>query len=405
MHRDAPRVVVVTSRLDVGGAERHLTRVLPALKRRGIDISLYVMERGGALEAELLTQGVCVDGPMRARWLHWPKAALALARWLRRERPTIIHFFLPRPYVYGSMAAELAGHRRRIVSRRSLTNYRNKYPLLQTVERLLHRRTLGVIGNSKAVLDQLRLEVGDYGKLALIHNGIALPEPMTPADRQETRLALGISEDAIVITAVANLVAYKGHRDLLAALALVKDELPVPWQVLAIGRNDGIGAELEEQAETLNIAGNIRFLGERSDVGELLAASDIFVLPSHQEGFSNALLEAMAANVPAVATAVGGNTDAVVDNETGLLVPAHDPKALGAAILRLAKDSVLRRRLAGAARRRAADCFSLDACVGRYERLYRALNEPVPHPVAEVLADTSADNRQSQRAATIEHAH
>src|ERR1700733_14542346 len=213
MRRDAPRVVVVTSRLDVGGAERHLTRILPALKRRGIDISLYVMERGGPLEAELLAQGVRVDGPIRARWLHWPKAALALARWLRRERPTIIHFFLPRPYVYGSMAAELAGHRRRIARRRSLTDYRNKYPLLRTVERLLHRRTLGVIGNSKAVVDQLKLEVGDYSKLGLIHNGIALPEPMTPADRQQTRLALGISEDAIVITAVANLVAYKGHGD------------------------------------------------------------------------------------------------------------------------------------------------------------------------------------------------
>jgi glycosyltransferase involved in cell wall biosynthesis len=403
--RVPPLVAVVTSRLDIGGTERHLTRVLPELKRRGLDISLYVMERGGRLEAELLAQGIRVEGPQRARWLHWPRATLALARWLRRERPTIVHFFLPRPYVYGSIATELAGHRRRIMSRRSLTDYRAKYPLLRSVERLLHRRTLGVIGNSQAVVDQLAQEVDDHGKLALIHSGIELPEPMTSSDRQRIRRALRIPHDALVITVVANLVAYKGHQDLIEALALVKDEMPTPWQVLAIGRDDGIGMELKERAETLNISANILLLGERSDVGELLAASDIFVLPSHQEGFSNALLEAMAANVPAIATAVGGNIDAMVDNNTGLLVRPHDPEALGAAIVRLAKDPALRRQLAEAARLRAEERFSLDACVGRYERLYRALNEPVPKPVGEVLADTFDDDRRGQLATTIEHAH
>jgi glycosyltransferase involved in cell wall biosynthesis len=404
MRGEAPRVVIVTSRLDVGGAERHLTRILPPLKQRGIDISLYVMERGGSLEAELLAQGIRVEGPRRTRWLHWPRATLALARWLRHEQPAIVHFFLPRPYVYGSIAAELAGHRRRIVSRRSLTDYRNKYPLLRSVERLLHRRTLGVIGNSRAVVDQLVQEVDDRGKLALIHNGIELRKSTTPSGRRRVRGALGIPHDALVITVVANLVAYKGYQDLFEALALVKGELSAPWQLLAIGRDDGIGADLEKQAEALDISGNILLIGERSDVDELLAASDIFVLPSHQEGFSNALLEAMAANVPAVATAVGGNIDAVVNNETGLLVRAHDPKALGAAILRLAKDPALRRRFAEAARRRAEERFSLDACVGRYERLYRALNEPVPRPIGEVLADTSGDDRRGKLAATIEHA-
>ena len=152
----APTVTVVTSRLDIGGTERHLTRVLPALQRRGINIALYVMERGGPLEAELSAQGVRVEGPERARILHWPRATLDLARFLRRERPTIVHFFLPRPYVYGSMAAEMVGHRRRIMSRRSLTDYRARYPLLGRLERWLHGRTTALIGNSMAVIDQLR---------------------------------------------------------------------------------------------------------------------------------------------------------------------------------------------------------------------------------------------------------
>lgn len=160
-----PRVVIVTSRLDVGGTERHLARILPELRRRGIDIALYLMERGGTLEAGLSAQGVPVDGRERRRFLHWPRATLQLATFLRRECPDIVHFFLPRPYIFGSLAAELAGHRRRIMSRRSLTDYQSAYPLLGSVERLLHRRTFGVIGNSQGVVDQLLGEVGDAGKM------------------------------------------------------------------------------------------------------------------------------------------------------------------------------------------------------------------------------------------------
>jgi glycosyltransferase involved in cell wall biosynthesis len=385
-------VTIVTSRLDIGGAERHLARVLPALKQRGTDITLYAMERGGPLEAELQAQGVRLDGPPRAAFLHWPRATVALARFLKRERPTIIHFFLPRPYLYGSIAAELAGHRRRLMSRRSLTVYREKYPLLRGFELLLHRRTHGLIGNSRAVVDQLATEVSDPRKIALIHNGIDLPPPTTAADRERIRQLLDIPKDALVIAVIANLVSYKGHRDLLDALALVKEpmpkeQMPKPWLVLAIGRDDGMGAELKRHAAARNLASNIRWLGERPAADQLLAAGDIFVLPSHQEGFSNALLEAMAANLAVIATAVGGNLDAIVDNESGILVPPRDPSALAAALARLASDPDIRRRYGDAARRRVEQRFALERCVDRYERLYRAMCEPDPRPLAEILAD------------------
>jgi len=401
----APRVTIVTSRLDVGGTERHLTRILPPLRQRGIEIALYLMERGGALEAELVAQGVPIEGPERRRLLHWPRATLQLARFLRRERPDIVHFFLPRPYVYGSLAAELAGHRRRIMSRRSLTDYQAAYPLLGGLERFLHRRTLGVIGNSQAVVEQLVAEVADARKVALVHSGVDLPAPMTAAEYARVRQSLEISSDAIVIAVVANLVAYKGHRDLIEALGRVQHELPKPWYLLVIGRDDGIGTDLKRRASELNISANILWLGERSDAGSLLAASNVFALPSHQEGFSNALIEAMAASVAPVATAVGGNVDAVLDNETGLLVPPHDPAGLAVAISQLAKDQTLRRRLADAARRRIRQRFSLAACVERYEKLYRALIESTPVPIGEILADDRGDSRNARTAAEVEHAH
>jgi glycosyltransferase involved in cell wall biosynthesis len=393
-----PRVTIVTSRLDIGGAERHLARVLPALKRRGIDITLYVMERGGLLEGELLDNGVRLEGPLRARFLHWSRATLTLARFLRRERPSVVHFFLPRPYVYGSIAAELVGHRRRLMSRRSLTVYREKYPLLRGLERFLHGRTYGLIGNSRAVFDQLAAEVADTGKLALIHNGIAMPMPVTAMDRQRVRQSLNIASDALVIVVVANLVAYKGHHDLIDALGLVKGQLAKPWLMLAIGRDEGVGPEVKRRAETLNIATNIRWLGEQSAVDRLLCAGDIFVLPSHQEGFSNALLEAMAANLAVIATAIGGNLDAVLDEETGLLVRPRDPRALAAAIMRLAGDPGLRARLAEAARRRVEQRFTLERCVDQYEKLYRAMNEPNPPPIAKILINHAATSLHSPMA-------
>jgi glycosyltransferase involved in cell wall biosynthesis len=389
-----PDVAVVTSRLDVGGTERHIARILPALQRRGLDVALYVMERGGQLEAEIAALGVRVDGPSPGGALggalHWPKATLNLALWLRRERPGIVHFFLPRPYVFGSLAAELAGHRRRLMSRRSLTDYRDKYPMLGRVERFLHTRTFGILGNSQAVIAQLATEVDDLNKLALIHNGIEMPSPVFTSSRRQTRGVLQIPDGALVVAVIANLIAYKGHGDLLDALARVKDRLPSSWRLLAIGRDDGIGTELKARASAANIAGNIMWLGERADVDELLAASDIFVLPSHQEGFSNALLEAMAARLPAVATAVGGNRDAVVEDETGYLVPPHDAPALATAILRLAQDRDLRARLGEAGRRRVEELFSLEACVDRYEALYRALGADDPPPVSAILAGSTA---------------
>jgi glycosyltransferase involved in cell wall biosynthesis len=380
-----PRVTIVTSRLDVGGAERHLVRVLPALKRRGIDVALYAMERGGALEPELVHHGVRIEGPQSAVLLHWPRAMFALAGFLRRERPDIVHFFLPRPYLFGSIGAELAGHHRRLMSRRSLAAYQTKYPLLRAAERLLHRRTVGLIGNSQAVVDELAAETADPRKLALIHNGIEVPPPTTATDRSRIRQALNVDENALLIVILANLIPYKGHRDLIDALSVAKD-MPEPWRVLAIGRDGGIGEELKQRAKFLDIGGNMIWLGEQVAPERLLAAGDIFVLPSHEEGFSNALLEAMAANLAAIATAVGGNLDAIVDGESGILVRPRDPSALAAALKLLARDPALRRRLGEAARTRVEKRFSLETCVARYEKLYRAIGEPNVRPIAQVLA-------------------
>lgn len=396
----APRITVVTSRLDVGGTERHLTRVMPELRRRGIDIVLYVMERGGALEPELRAQGVRIEGPPGRRFFHWARATAQLTWFLRSERPDIVHFFLPRPYIFGSIAAELAGHHQRLMSRRSLADYMARHPLARVVEGVLHRRCVGLIGNSQTVVEQLVAECAGPRKVALLYNGVVVPDLTTAAERERIRQSLRISNDALAIVVVANLIPYKGHRDLLDALGPIKMALPEQWSLLVVGRDAGIGDELKARARTLGIADNIMWLGEQSAVDEFLRASDIFVLPSHEEGFSNALLEAMANGVAVVATAVGGNGDAVSDEESGLLVRPKNPAALGAAILRVANDPALRARLGAAARNRVGERFSLDACVRQYEALYRGISAQPSKSIGDILGMIRPSARAKPPAST-----
>ena len=171
----------------------------------------------------------------------------------------------------------------------------------------------------------------------------------------------------------------KGHADLIDALARVKDRLPTGWRLLCVGRDDGIRASLEARAAARELAGNIRWLGERDDVAEVLAAADLGILCSHEEGFSNAVLESMAAGLAMVVTDVGGNREAVLDGVTGLVVPPHTPETLGEAIAILAADPARRRAMGEAGRARVAERFSLDRCVADHDRLYRALiaGEPI----------------------------
>jgi glycosyltransferase involved in cell wall biosynthesis len=147
--------------------------------------------------------------------------------------------------------------------------------------------------------------------------------------------------------------------------------------IALVGRDSGIENDLKDLAKSLGVGEHILWLGERSDAIAIYAAADIGVLCSHEEGFSNSVLEGMASNVAMVVTNVGGNAEAILNGECGIVVPARDPSTLGQAILTLALDTDLRRSMATAGKDRVQQNFSLDTCVSRYSSLYHALiHEP-----------------------------
>ena len=382
-----PRILFVTESFDVGGTETHLLDLLPELKDNGFEVAAFCFTKKGSRADRLESAGIPVYaapqiGESKRSLLMPVRLAGGAARLfslIRRFRPSIVHFFLPGAYLPGAPITLAAGVPIKIMSRRSLNDYQHKWPGVAAAEKFLHRRMDMLLGNARAITRELIQEGVPEKKVRLIYNGIHVPAMATT--KKEARAALDLDEHAFVAVVVANLLPYKGHLDLIAALIEIRDELPQPWTVLLAGRDGGSRAKIETAIVRGGLANHVRLLGERNDVPRLLAAAEVGILtPTRNEGLSNAILELMAAGLPMVVTDIGGNAEVVVDGQTGLVVPPRDPKRLGDAILDLAQDPGRRKAMGDAARKRLADEFSLTACVERYCALYEHLlaqTEPV----------------------------
>jgi glycosyltransferase involved in cell wall biosynthesis len=380
--RETAPILFVTLSLERGGTERHLAEIMPRLKSRGWPVALYCLATRGAMAEEVAAAGVEVIAPPidGSAWFRGILAPLRLATtaaalgWLMvARRPRIVHAFLPLPYLVAGPLAVLTARPIRIMSRRNLADYQSKRPLLRRLEIALHGWMTAVLGNSHRIGDELLAEGIARERLGVIHNGVDTARFGATADKAHLRARLGVAADALVGVIVANLNPYKGHADLIRALAGVRGRLGERWVILAAGRDDGHGRALSALAEELGIAGNIRFLGSRTDVPDLVRAADFALNVSHEEGFSNAVIEGMAAALPMIVTDVGGNPEAVVDGETGLVVPPRDPVALGEAIAWLAGNREAAAAMGEAGAERVRRTFTIEACVDHYDALYRGL--------------------------------
>lgn len=214
----------------------------------------------------------------------------------------------------------------------------------------------------------------DPAKVRVVPNGVDVARLRQHRPRTEVRRELGLTPKTRVVGLVARLDHWgKGHREFFTALAALPEGYPVEALIIGGGRRE---AEIKGLTAELGLAGRVHFLGQRDDIPDLLAALDIFVLPSHSEGVSLALLEAMAAGLPVIATAVGGLPEVVTDGDNGLLIPAKEPQALAAALERLLADPDFGNKLGENARRQVETNFSLD-------RLGREINEIYRESVAK----------------------
>lgn len=366
--RRPARVCLLIGQLGLGGTEKQVVLLAEGLRARGVDVSVLVMFAGGPREDELRAAGVPVVHLGFVGGTAWPRllpanaAAFArLVRHLRRRRPEVLHAFLFHSYVTAAPAARLAGIRLLVAGRRSLGDFKDGRRLLLAAERVVTSMTDLLVANAEAVsADTLRRERIRPDKITTIYNGLpdsafvpAVPEVIATA--------------APVVLCVANLKPDKGHRFLLQALARLRDQGRAC--TLALAGEGPERARLRHLADRLGI--DVRFLGARTDIPSLLARAQVVVLPSLHEGMSNAVMEAMAAGRPVVATDVGGTGELL--RGRGILVPPADPRALADGLTRVLDDAALAARLGAAARSWSREHLHVDAMVDRHIDLYREL--------------------------------
>lgn len=290
-----------------------------------------------------------------------------LAKHFRHHRFNIVHTRSWSTLLEGTLAATMTGVPVLIHGEHGFI--KDDTRLHTWIQRLLWSRAERVVCVSSVLRENLVARIGfPREKIQIIKNGVMLERFDVAINSFEFRAALGIPPDALVFGSIGRFVPVKDYATLVKAAKVVISALPEAHLVFC---GDGpLKTDLANLANTLGISRHVHILNWRDDIPRLLKVYDVFVLSSVSEGMSNAILEAMCAGRPVVATAVGGNTELVVEDETGLLVPSRDPQRMGEAILALLRNPERRREMGDAGHQRIVSQFSLQGMVRNYESMY-----------------------------------
>jgi glycosyltransferase involved in cell wall biosynthesis len=383
------RLLVVVDGLWVGGTERSLVELLPYYRSAGIETTVACFRRhpDEGVEGEVrpeMARVVFLDG--------WSLGARvrALRRLLRSLRPDVLHTSL----FTANLAGRLASVGLPVVVLNSLVN--TSYEPVQMRDPALKPWRVQVVRFLDALTGRLltdhwhavshavagsaarRLKV-PRERVTVVERGRDPSRLGVPsADRRRTaRERLGLPGEACVLVNVGRQDYQKGQDCLLSAVVELRRTMPGAI-LLVVGRSGSASARLERQVVTEGLEEQVRFLGHRADVPDLLAAADVFVFPSLFEGFPGAVVEAMALALPVVAADIEPVRELVVPERTGLLVPPGDPTALAASIARLLAAPELAAALGAAGRRQFEERFTLDVVAPRMVAMLRTLAESGP---------------------------
>jgi glycosyltransferase involved in cell wall biosynthesis len=356
--------------LDLGGAERLLVSAAQVADYENFQYSAaYVLPSRAGAVSDLESMGVATyclgsDHHLDLRW------AGRLRRLLRSQKFDVLHTHLPYVQPVGSLVAHTLprGERPHLIYTQHNMWYGTRLP-----SRLANRITLGLNEAIIAVSNTAREGTprSVRTRTEVVVHGVTLDDARAAKQfRQEVRSELGVGDDEVLVTSVANFRPEKGHSLLLAAAQQVINQgLPVRFAVVGHGP---LETEIRSLHAQLGLSGRVNLLGLRRDVFRILAASDVYVLSSLHEGFPVSIMEALVMGLPVVTTAVGGVLEALRDGVEGLVVPPGRSDLLADALARVVRDSDLRSRLTEGAKKRG-DEFDVTTAVRRMENLYREL--------------------------------
>ena len=368
------RLAFFVDSMEIGGSELNAIRTLERLDRSRFDLTIYHMGSRGPLLDRYAALGLPrVHVPVRS--FKRPGAiaqGLRVMRSLRRRRIQILHAHDIYSNIFAIPWARLARTPVVIASRRWQLAVPSRTHVV--ANRIVSRWATRVLANSEAVAQTLRQEDGiPASRISVIPNfvGPEAFEPYPEAAKGELFTRLGIPDSALVIGVVARLSPAKDQATLLQAFSEPARKDP-RLHLLLVGSGP-TGVSLAAQVSALGLDGRVHFAGTLPNIPNPHSLLDISVLCSVTEGFPNAVIEAMAAGRPVIATAVGGTPEALDDGQEGLLVPPRDAATLARALQRLIDSFELRHRFGEAGRARAERVYGAAGVIGRLEDWYRSL--------------------------------
>jgi glycosyltransferase involved in cell wall biosynthesis len=364
------RVLILSTSMGMGGADQQILSVTEALRARGWDARIVSMTALGPMGLQARRLGIPTDSLEMPRGVPDPRGVMRLAALIRSWKPDILHSQLahanllarllrplvPVPVLISTIHSTYDGGRFRLLSYR-LTDRLADYTTIISEASAQRYLAAGAVPRDRLRVIPNGVDTGRFRPLPEVRAGL----------RRE--LGLGETFDWL---AVGRFEPAKDYPTMLAAFARVLARRP-DSVLLLVGRGS-LQQETEELARSLGLGDQVRFLGVRGDIPELMSAADGYILSSAWEGMPIVLLEAGAAGIPIVATAVGGTGEVVLDGETGFLAPPRDPAALGDAMLRLASLSPEERRRLGLRGRGHIEAhYALPRIVDLWEQMYREL--------------------------------
>jgi glycosyltransferase involved in cell wall biosynthesis len=367
----APRVLFLIDEVEgltAGGTERQLFQIIQALSGSEFQVELAILR--GSFSSDVAGCPVHnLNFPRKLASLSGIRSLLRLRSWLRSRRFEIVHTFFTDANLIGPIAAKLAGVPAVIGGRRNLNHWMS--PGFARFQRISNMFVDVLLANSEMVKEVVcRTEGVRASKIEVIYNAIDIERfQRNPHTRARLRQEFGFADDHVVIGNVANLRAIKGVPDFLEAAAIVTRS-NANCRFIQVGEGE-LRQSIEARLDELGMHNTFLLLGRRSDVPDLLSAFDIGVLTSHAEGFSNSILEYMAAGLPVVATDVGGNREAL--GETGIIVASGDVGAIALPLQRLASDAELRGRMGASASKQVRDLFAAESIREVWLNFYRSL--------------------------------
>jgi glycosyltransferase involved in cell wall biosynthesis len=363
------RIAFLITGLNHGGAETQLLRLATALRDRHWEVLLITLLPGGDFASHFVRAGVPITCLGMRGGRDIPRTGRELVRLLRTWRPAVLASFLFHANILGRLAGRFSGVPVVVSSERSdRFGGRHRYWLLRLTDRLAH----ATVTNSRLVGERM-VQDGIIGpsRLQVIPNAMDPEWPHAElSERRLTRESLGVRADEFLWLAIGRVDSTKDYGTLLRAFELHRRHEPRSiLRIAGAGDPAGLLAGLRR-----TVGDGVGFLGHRDDIRQLLSAADAFVLSSRLEGFPNALMEALAAGVPAVATRVGGVPDLIEDGVTGFLAPAEDDERLAETMTRLTElPGAQRTRLVAAGRERVLRLCDLTRIVDLWESLFLRL--------------------------------